>query len=67
MLKPLAVIALTTSIAFTPIVFAPVAAMAQPHKATETKAAQCAKEVKAKGLRGKPAKKFQSQCVKNLR
>jgi hypothetical protein len=73
MLKTLAAIGLATSIGFTPIVFAPMAAMAQPsaakppHKVTETKAAQCAKEVEAKGLRGKPAKKFRSECEKNLR
>jgi len=70
MLKTLAAMGLVTSIGFAPIVFAPMAAMAQsspPHKATETKAAKCAKEVEAKGLRGKPAKKFRAECEKNLR
>jgi hypothetical protein len=69
MLTKIAMIGLATSIGFTPIIFAPMAAAAAkpPHKATETKATQCAKEVEAKGLRGKPAKKFRSECEKNLR
>ena len=83
MSKTRAVIALATSIALTPVALAPLAAMAQSsaapvmdtsgmvvglrRKPPETKAEHCAKEVKAKGLRGKPAKKFRAACEKNLR
>ena len=69
MWKTLAAIGLATSIGFAPIAFAPISAMAQSsaHKTIESKAATCAREVEARGLRGKPAKKFRAACEKNLR
>jgi len=69
MLKTLAAIGLATSIGFAPIAFAPMSAMAQsaPHTATASKATICAREVEARGLHGKPAKKFRAACEKNLR
>jgi len=81
MLKKLAIIGIATSIMFAPAVFAPATALAQrapvitaakPLKAptvlTESaaKALECSNDAKAKGLKGKPRKKFIAQCKKNV-
>jgi hypothetical protein len=80
MLKMFAAIGLVTSIGFAPVLLAPIDAMAQPApppiraasaikpatvipEAT-AKARECARDADAKGLKGKPRKKFLSQCKK---
>jgi hypothetical protein len=73
MLKKLAAIGLATSIGFALIVFTPVTALAQPtigEPRESTPAARakvavtCTKEAGAKGLHGKPRKKFIAECKK---
>ena len=74
MLKKLAVIGLATAIAFGPIVVAPMAAMGADAPATpakpvlvkaSAKAQECSREAEAKGLQGKPRKKFLAECKKS--
>ena len=81
MLKKFPAICLAASIGFAPIVLAPMAAMAQPAPppiragsaikrptvipAVTAKARECARDAEAKGLKGKPRKKFLSECKKN--
>ena len=73
MLKKLAMIGLATSIAFAPIVLAPMAAKADnasavtapakpANKAAAAKVTECSEEADAKGLQAKPRKKFLAQC-----
>jgi len=81
MLKKFILISFAASIAFAPIVLAPMAATAQPAPppiraggpmkpatvipAATAKARECARDADAKGLKGKPRKKFLSECKKN--
>ena len=79
MFKTLAIIGVATSIMFAPIVFAPATALAAPVitaakplkpatvlTASKAKAVECSNEAKARGLKGKPGKKFIAQCKKNV-
>jgi len=80
MLKKLTLISIAASIGLAPVALAPIAAMAQsappPIRAASgikpatvipaatARARECARDADAKGLKGKPRKKFLSECKK---